>query len=683
MPTVRALTKIIVICVLLAGVTWLVFGQTVRHEFVNFDDGAYVYRNFDVAHGISFDGVKWAFTNVVAANWHPLTMLSHMLDCRLYGVTPGGHHFTNVLLHTIAVIALFLTLNWMTGALWRSAFVAAVFAIHPLHVESVAWVAERKDVLSGVFFMLSIAAYVYYTRSRTLARYALMSILFAAGLMAKPMLVTLPLVFLLLDYWPLRRLTTPFSTIPEKLPLFALSAAASVLTLLTQNPGLNSLNRIPFLWRIENACLAIIIYIRQTLLPLDLACFYPYPLKNPPFWEILISAMLVAGLTAGAWVLRNRRPYLLTGWLWYLVMLIPVVGIIQVGRQAHADRYTYLPQIGLVLIITWTIADLSRHWWQRTAVLGFLAVIVMVPLTWGAFVQTSYWHDSESLWRHDLKVANNPTAHNSLCDALLEKKKNDEAISEARRALEMEPESADVLDTLGAALTRKGQLDEALAYLNAAAESKPMLPRLHYNLGNVFLEKGEVDEAIKQFETEVRIQPNFPEARNNLANALFRKGKPKEAQTHLDTALKLNPNYAEAHNNLAIALSQTGDIREAIAQWNKTLLIQPDNLDAHCNLTWVLATSPDDSVRDGSAAAAHAQRAIVLSEGKNAKIWRLAAAAYAEAGRFDDAIKAAHNGLALAEGENNAGLVRTLQANIELFQTRQPLRDVSTTASPQ
>jgi len=364
-------------------------------------------------------------------------------------------------------------------------------------------------------------------------------------------------------------------------------------------------------------------------------------------------------------------------------MLIPVVGIIQVGRQAHADRYTYLPQIGLILIVTWTITDLSMRWWRRAAVLGFLAVIALVPLTWGAFVQTSYWHDSESLWRHDLKVAaDNPTAHNSLCDALLEKKKNDEAISEARRALEMEPESADVLDTLGAALTRKGRLDEALAYLNAATEFKPMLPRLHYNLGNVFLEKGEVDEAIKQFETEIRIQPNFPEARNNLANALFRKGQPREGQAHLEIALKLNPNFPEAHNNLGIALSQTGQMREAVAQWNNTLEIQSDNVEAHCNLAWVLATSPDDSIRNSLKAVQHAERALQLSDGKNARIWRLAAAAYAEAGRFDDAVKAAQNGLALAEAENNSALARTLHANIDLFEARQPLRDVSSTSAP-
>jgi len=686
--------KIAGISLLLAGLVWLVFGQTLRHQFVNFDDGSYVYRNFDVTHGITIQGIKWAFTHVVGANWHPLTMLSHLLDCRLYGVTPAGHHATNVVLHTAAVVLLFLVFWWMTRKLWQSAFVAAVFGIHPLHVESVAWVAERKDVLSALFFMLTLAAYVYYARRTSLARYLLVSILFACGLMSKPMLVTLPFVLLLLDYWPLQRfvpnregsigaisdgrLRPGWWPVLEKLPLFALSGAASVTALITQHPSLNTVNRLPLASRLGNACVTAIIYIGQMMLPRDLACFYPYPKQSLPLWGIALSISLLVGLTAGAWSLRKTRPYFLTGWLWYVGMLIPVIGIVQVGAQAHADRYTYLPQIGLYLIVTWGLADLFISWRHRGIILGALATAALVVLTWCAWFQTSYWRDSESLWTHALAVTpDNVTARQDLCDALLEKGRVDDAISQGRRALELEPKSGDVNNTMGAALTRKGQLDEALVYLTTALQLRPTLPRLRYNLANVLLQKGEVDEAIANYETELRIQPNFPEGHNNLANALFRKGEPDAAFLHLKAALELNPNYPEAHNNLGIALSQKGEMREAIAQWNKTLKIQPDNVDAQCNLVWVFATFPDPSIRNGSKAVELAKRALELSGGTNARIWRLAAVAYAEDGRFPEAIKAGENALGLAEAQGNSTLVRTLEMNIALFRDNSPLRDTS------
>ena len=686
--------KIAGISLLLAGLVWLVFGQTLGHRFVNFDDGSYVYRNFDVTQGITIQGIKWAFTHVVGANWHPLTMLSHLLDCRLYGVTPAGHHATNVVLHTAAVVLLFLVFWWMTRKLWQSAFVAAVFGIHPLHVESVAWVAERKDVLSALFFMLTLAAYVYYARRTSLARYLLVSILFACGLMSKPMLVTLPFVLLLLDYWPLKRfvpsregsigaisdgrLRPGWWPVLEKLPLFALSGAASVTALITQHPSLNTVNRLPLASRLGNACVTAIIYIGQMMLPRDLACFYPYPKQSLPLWGIALSISLLVGLTAGAWSLRKTRPYFLTGWLWYVGMLIPVIGIVQVGAQAHADRYTYLPQIGLYLIVTWGLADLFISWRHRGIILGALATAALVVLTWCAWFQTSYWRDSESLWTHALAVTpDNVTARQDLCDALLEKGRVDDAIAQGRRALELEPKSGDVNNTMGAALTRKGQLDEALVYLTTALQLRPTLPRLRYNLANVLLQKGEVDEAIANYETELRIQPNFPEGHNNLANALFRKGEPDAAFLHLKAALELNPNYPEAHNNLGIALSQKGEMREAIAQWNKTLKIQPDNVDAQCNLVWVFATFPDPSIRNGSKAVELAKRALELSGGTNARIWRLAAVAYAEDGRFPEAIKAGENALGLAEAQGNSTLVRTLKMNIALFRDNSPLRDTS------
>ena len=341
------------VCLVLAAITFAVFGQTLTHEFIDFDDNEYVYENPVVARGLTFKGIVWAFAHVHAANWHPLTWLSHELDCQIYGLHPGGHHLTNVLLHTGTVIALFLVLRRMTGALWRSAFVAAVFAIHPLRVESVAWVAERKDVLSGLFFMLTLGAYVRYVEnlkfqiSNFKFYYIGSVVLFALGLMCKPMLVTLPLVLLLLDYWPLQRKESAGGLVMEKLPLLALSAASCAATLLAQHGAIQSTEFYSLPLRFGNALVTCLIYLGQMVWPSGLAAFYPYPLNGPPAWEVALAGILLASLSIVAWGGRRKQPWLLMGWLWYLAMLLPVIGIIQVGMQAHADRYTYLPQIGI------------------------------------------------------------------------------------------------------------------------------------------------------------------------------------------------------------------------------------------------------------------------------------------------------------------------------------------------
>ena len=679
------LWKIVGICFGLAALVWIVFGQTVTFRFVNFDDGTYVYRNPEVLRGVTWPGTKWAFTHLVAANWHPLTMLSHMLDCSLYGVAPGGHHLTNLALHAAAAIGLFLLLLSMTRFLWRSALLAVVFAVHPLHVESVAWIAERKDVLSGVLFVLTTAFYVHYTHRPTVLRYVGAVACFALGLMAKPMLVTLPFVLLLLDYWPLGRFRTSTVTklITEKIPLFILMVAACVETLLSQHQSINLIRTVSLGARVANAFVAMMIYIGQTLWPNNLAVFYPHPGNNIPVWQTALGIAFFTATTVAAFVLRKKAPYFLTGWLWYIGMLVPVIGIVQVGIQAHADRYMYLPQIGLSLILVWAILDLFKDWRYGQLVSGVLSAAVLVPLTWCAWVQTSFWRDSESLWAHALAVTpDNETVHEHLSNAYLDKGRIDDAIAEAQKALVVQPDSADAHATLGAALARKGEPDEAIMHLRTALDWDPKLARAHYNLANVWLQKGDVDQAIDNYERELQIYPGFAEGHNNLASALLRKGKFDEAQTHLKTALELSPNNPEAHNNLGIALSQKGEMREAIVEWNKTLQIQPDYLEAQCNLAWVYATSPESSIRDGSKAIELAQRALQGSDGKNARIWRLAAAAYAEAGQFADAIKAAQNGLALAQAAGDTTLAQTLEMNIKLFEENGPLRDVGATAAP-
>ena len=416
------------VCVFLAAITFAVFGQTLRHAFVNYDDNRYVYENSTVTNGLTRAGIAQAFTHGSLANWDPLTTVSHMLDCQFHGLQPGWHHLTNVLLHGASVILLFLALRKMTGALWRSAFVAAVFAVHPLHVESVAWVSERKDTLSGFFFMLTLWAYAYYAKSPPkLWRYLLVVVSFACGLMSKSMLVTLPFVLLLLDYWPLGRfeevrakekgLMAVLRTraVLEKLPLMALMAGACVMAVVMQGRAIKSFEEYPFGLRLANAVVSAAIYIRQMFFPAGLAVFYPYPAHGLPGVEVGMAALVLAGISIAAWHWRRTQPYLLTGWLWYLGMLVPVLGLLQAGAQAHADRYTYLPQIGLYMALTWLAWNLCRGNGVRRAALVLAGVTVIVALAVTASIQTSYWRDSESLWKHTLVcTVDNAIAHNNL-----------------------------------------------------------------------------------------------------------------------------------------------------------------------------------------------------------------------------------------------------------------------------
>ncbi len=426
--------RVLGICVFLGAITWLVFGQTLRYEFVNFDDVPYVLDNSEVARGLTTEGVVWAFTHAHAANWHPVTWLSHMLDCQLYGLKPSGHHLTNVLLHIATAILLFMVLRQTTAAFWRSATVAAIFAIHPLRVESVAWVAERKDVLSGLFFMLTLGAYARYARQPwSPGRYGLVVLMFAIGLMCKPMLVTVPLVLLLIDYWPLNRFAAlkdrrhtmfaiPRRLALEKLPFLGLAAASCVATLIAQKGSIQTFVGLPLSSRVGNAFTSYVTYLWQIFWPVDLAVLYPFPGHHIVVFGIA-SFVLLAAISASVFA-RRRRRYLVTGWLWYLVMLGPVIGILQVGNQARADRYTYLPQIGLYLLLTWLVADLCASWRHRRLFLSTLAVTIIGLLTFTARAQTSHWRNSESLWtRAIVCTSDNAIAYTNLAEACFQKGK--------------------------------------------------------------------------------------------------------------------------------------------------------------------------------------------------------------------------------------------------------------------
>ncbi|MGP8201393.1 MAG: tetratricopeptide repeat protein [Limisphaerales bacterium] len=563
-------TRVAGVCIVLVLAVLAVFGQTAGFGFVYYDDDQYVYDNPVIARGLTLKGIEWAFS-FHAANWHPLTWLSHMLDSQLYGLHPGGHHLTNVLLHAATVITLFLVLRQMTSALWRSAFVAAVFAIHPLRVESVAWVAERKDVLSGLFFMLTIGAYVRYARHPwSLARYGPVMLLFAMGLMCKPMLVTLPLVLLLLDYWPLRRVEPRkfAGLVMEKLPLLALSAAGCIVTLLAQQHGIRWNGSFSLPNRLGNALASCMVYLGQMAWPAGLAVFYPFPRNGLPTWQVALAGTLLAGLSMVALWQWRKQPWLLVGWVWYLVMLLPVAGIIQVGDQAHADRYTYLPQIGIYMAVTW----LGAEWrMSRAAFAGLIAAVLSVLMAC-AGKQTAYWKNNETLWNHTLAcTTNNEMAHLNFANALYEERKVNEAIAQYRMTLQINPGNAKAHYNLGIALSQKGRTDEAISHFLTALQINPDIEDAHNNLGIALFQKGKTDEAISHFLAALQLRPDDARAHFNLGNAYSQMGRVDDAIPQFREALQFEPDSTDAHYRLGIALFQKGRVDEAIVQYQKAI----------------------------------------------------------------------------------------------------------------
>ena len=566
---------ITVVSIFLLGLVWAVFGQTLLHDFVTYDDNDYVYEIPRITHGLTVDGIQWAFTHVHANNWHPLTTISHMLDCQLYGLQPGAHHATNVLLHAVATILLFLALWRLTGACWPSAFVAAVFAIHPQHVESVAWVAERKDVLSGVFFMLILWTYARYVRSfgPSPGRYMLVLALFALGLMCKPTLVTMPFVLLLLDYWPLRRfaiqpLTSKSSRsarnqpahrrddnptrgghlpiqhlLVEKIPFLVLAAASCLATLLAQGGAVTTTQQLTFGGRAGNALVSYVTYLGQMIWPAELAVFYPYPESNIAQAILAFLVLLIISVVFFLW--RGAHPYLLIGWLWFLGMLVPMIGILQVGAQARADRYTYLSQIGLYLLATWGVMELSAGWRRRPDALVAMALLIVAGLGVLSYFQTSYWMNSETLWRQTLAhTSNNYVAYNNLGRTLTLAGRLDEAVVNFRKALEIcGAVCADVHTNLGHALSRKGEWAEAITAYRTAIQTWPNGPNAHNNnnLGISLAKVGQTDEAIEQFNEALRIDGNYPDAHRNLAVLLLQLGRRDEAVAHFREVLRLEP----------------------------------------------------------------------------------------------------------------------------------------------
>jgi tetratricopeptide (TPR) repeat protein len=587
------------VCLGLIALVGIVFGRAVGFGFVNYDDDRYVYANPQTISGLTSTSVVAAFTQFQVANWHPVTMLSHLVDCQFYGLKPWGHHLTNLLLHGFAAALLFLALHSLTRAIGRSAFVAAVFAIHPLKVESVAWISERKDVLSGVFFCLTIWAYARYAtapRALTVRRYAAVIIFFALGLMSKPSVVTLPLVLLLLDYWPLNRWRQGGPGIGrlflEKLPLLILSAVSCIVTILAQQEAFTTVEAIPFSQRCASAFVAYVAYLWQTVFPRCLAVLYPYPLNG-----VAASTAIGAGLLLGAisvLCLLGRRgfPFMLTGWFWFLGMLVPMIGLVQVGSQARADRYTYLPIIGLLLAAVWLAVALTEKWRIPRVVPVAVAAVIIVACGVLSWLQNEYWRNGQTLWTRTIEcTSDNYIAHNNLANWFLQHGQPNKAAEQAQTALNIQPNLAEAEGTLGNSYVQLGDRDQAYVHYQAALAIKPGLAEIESNLGNLLLERGEVDQAIEHYRKGVLAAPGYAGLHSNLGNALLEQTRNDEAVTEYRAALKIDPRLPEAHSNLGYALLRSGSAVEAIAEFRSALVLRSNYPEAEYNLARALILS--------------------------------------------------------------------------------------------
>jgi tetratricopeptide (TPR) repeat protein len=552
------------ICLFLALVTLAIFCRVHGYDFVNFDDDVYVTANPRVRGGLTPDDVAWAFRGVNNAYWHPLTWISHMADVQLWGLDPGRHHLTNVFFHTVNALLLFLALNYMTGALWRSAFVAALFALHPLNVESVAWVAERKNVLSTFFMMLTLLAYGFYAARPALVRYLLMISLFVLGLLAKPMLVTLPFVFLLLDYWPLGRFSLrpttdgrtgrPLGLILEKIPLFLLSGL-SVYGSSVSVHSIKSLESVSMTLRLGNALVSCMKYIGKMFWPFNLAVYYPYP-KSIPAGQLLASLIVIVIISGLAVRFLKQHAYFAVGWFWFLGTLVPVSGLVQADLwPAMADRWAYVPLMGLFIAMVWGIAELAegRSFGQKSiAVASILMTGILCSATW---IQLGYWKSSVALFRHAIEVtAGNAVAHNNLGNALLNLGDSDAAYQHYAEALRIHPNHAIAHYNMARILTDRGQLDEALSHYEAAIRSNPQLTKAYYNRGIILAQKGDDFAAVRNFSHALQLDPGFAEAHNNLGVVLVRQGKVAEAVSHFAEAVQLDGSYIAARRNLQKAM---------------------------------------------------------------------------------------------------------------------------------
>lgn len=680
------------ICALLFVATLAIYAQTSGFGFIGLDDDAYVAANAIIQQGLGSESVGWVFTNPHGGNWHPVTGMSHLLDVSLFGPEAGGPHVVNALLHALNAILLFLLLRSATGSDWASALAAGLFAVHPLRVESVAWISERKDVLSMSFGLASIWSYVVYTREGGRGRYALTAGLLALGLMAKPMLVTLPIVYLLIDFWPLRRMAAPggrpdgpdarhptFAALAiEKLPFLALSAASAAMTLVFQERAgaLGNADLVPLGARFATAVVAPFQYLGLTVWPQGLSVMVPHPYLpgGTPHGTGAIAGAALAGLAITALVLGSRRRYLVVGWAWFLVTLVPVLGIVQFGHQGIADRYTYLPSIGLAVMLAFGLRELvNARPALRTPVIG-VSIAALVALAVASHAQAARWRSSIALFESSLAAApgsgvlhnnlglayladgrrpdamaqferaieiraDDAKAHNNLGKALRDSGRLEEAIRHLERAVAIDPNAIDARINLGVAYKNQNRPTEAIEHLRKAAELRPEDAAVQNNLGTALSAAGEREEAIAVFEALLERHPTYARAHANLGNVLARGRDFEGAVPHYRTALALEPGYHLARLNLASALRGAGEFDEAIGEYRAFLAARPDETLPMLQLAQLLAAHPDPARREAAEAISLASRAISLSDTPSSNAFDTLSCAYAAAGRFENAVE--------------------------------------------
>ncbi len=661
--TKYAVSRPRIIALLLALVTLLVYLPVTHFDFINYDDEDYVTKNIVVQNGLTFSGIRWAFTTGHASNWHPLTWLSHMTDCELFGLNAGGHHFVNVLFHAANSVLLFALLLRLTGALWSAAFVAALFAWHPLHVESVAWVAERKDVLSTFFALLALLSYTKYVRENCRRSFWFALIFFALGLMSKPMLVTLPFVLLLLDYWPLQRFQD-FKIIPamaarfvlEKWPFFLLSAGSCIVTFLAQRgTAVASLELVPMSFRLENVPTAYVVYLSKFFWPASLAIIYPITSDfHIPSLTVAVAVTVLIFVTTATWLARKRAAYLPVGWLWFLGTLVPVIGLVQVGAQTLADRYTYIPSIGLSMMVAYGVRDLAERFQLPKILLAAVAALVLVACVARTENQLPYWQNSETLFRHALAVTkDNYIAHINL----------------------------------GVTLELDGKLDEAIAENRAAEAIAPDRYQIHNNLAECLDHSGRLNEALAEYLAAIRLNPNLAEFHNGLGIVLAELGRYDEAETAFTNAARLDPASPWSHFEMAKALLKQGRDAVAVAELHAALQRAPDDVQILTYSAHVLAALPDPQVRDGKTALALATQANNQTGGGQAVVLNALGMAQAETGDFSNAIVVTRQALDFADAahlEKLRPLQSQLHQELQLYSNHQPWREsfLATNAPP-
>jgi len=688
-----------------------VFQQVRGFDFVDFDDSKYLTENRHVSSGLSREGIIWAFTGAHAGMWHPLTTFSHMLDCELFGLNPHRHHLSALLFHTANTLLLFAVLKMTTGGFWQSAFVAAVFCLHPLNVESVAWVAERKNVLSTLFWILTMWAYTRYVRYPSRSGYFLTLLIFSMALMSKPTAVTLPFILLLLDYWPFGRLRwkTLHRLILEKVPFFILSIGVSIVTFyVQQGTGATvDLGVIPLRIRIVNALISYVKYICKMFWPRHLALPYPYHADRLLLWQAAAAALLLIAITVLVIRQARIRRYLPVGWLWYIGTLVPVIGLVQAGSQALADRYSYVPSIGIFIIIAWAVPDLLLKWRYRKFVLVGASLTVLFGFAIISLFQLRHWRNTITLFEHSLAVTDdNYVAHLCLAGPVYRQGRLDEAIRHYSQALRIRPNFTNIHYAylgLGRAFFDKGDSDNAILNYQQALRLEPGFVEAHKRLAEAFLSQGKLESAAAEYRRAHQLQPDEPDSLNNLGvvlarqnrlteavacfnsalsisqdnvssyinlgSALFQQGRYTQAVIELKKAVDLSPNSAAAHYHLARSLVQSGSPHQAIFHFKQTLTLEPGWFLAMNELAWILATNPDSQLRDPLEAARLAEHACELTGYQRPDLLSTLAAAYASAGRFPEAIATAEKALELSRNLNQAELTRLIESHLVLYRS--------------